>query len=139
MSADLLIYLSRSAMPSPAQWARVIREAGLPVELHADFDVDRGTGFWPCRFRGEVSGFEYYSRPLAGQDREALGLPAGCDFAVKLLAHADHHEWETAVVAAGVLCWLSGGVLHEPQEGSVHQPDGVMTWVARELARAGSE
>jgi hypothetical protein len=138
MSADLLVYLPRSAMPSPARWARAITQVGFPVELDADFDVDRSTGFRPCRFRGELSGFEYYSSALADQGRTELGLPAGFDFSVNLLAHADHHEWETAVVAAGVLGWLSGGVLHDPQEGAEYRADGVMAWVAQELARVGA-
>jgi hypothetical protein len=139
MSADLIVYLPRSAMPSPARWAWAITEAGFPVELDADFDVDRATGFRPCRFRGELSGFEYYSSALGVQDRKDLGLPVGCDFSVNLLAHADQHEWETAVVAAGVLCWLSGGVLHDPQEGAAYRPAEVRAWVARELARVELE
>src|SRR5262245_60997806 len=128
MSADLVVYLPRSAMPSPALWARAITQASLPVELDPDFDVDCATGFRSCRFRGEVSGFEYYSGVQSEQDSTELGLPAGFDFSVNLLAHSGHHEWETAVVAAGVLCWLSGGVLHDPQEGTEYRADEVMAW-----------
>jgi hypothetical protein len=139
MSADLIVYLPRSAMPSPARWADAITQMGFPVELDTtDFDVESSTGFRPCRFRGEWTGFEYYSDVLTDQYRMKLGLPAGFDFSVNLLAHIDHHEWETAVVAAGVLCWLSRGVLHDPQEGTEYRDDGVMAWVAQELARVGS-
>jgi hypothetical protein len=139
MSADLIVYLPYSSMPSPRGWAEAIDRAGFPLSLDTDFDVNRATGFRPCRFRGKPSGFEYYSAPLTDEDRQVFGLPAGFDFSVNLLAHADGNEWESAVVAAGVLCWLGQGVLHDPQAGAQFSAAEVLSWAHRELARAESE
>lgn len=75
MSADLGVYLRRSSMPSPADWAQAIIDQGFPVEMDADFDVEHLGGYLPCRFRGEPSGFEYYSSHLSEQDKAESEIP----------------------------------------------------------------
>jgi hypothetical protein len=133
VSADLLVFLKRSSMPSPASWAEAITQASLPVDMDPDFDVVNSSGFRPCRFRGELSGFEYYSSDLTAEDREEYGLPAGFDFCVNLLAHSDYQEWETAAAAAGVLCFMSRGVLVDLQSGEECSTNEVLAWVGRQL------
>lgn len=39
MSYDLVVYLQRSNMPTPAAWHSSIVAAGFPVTLDTDFDV----------------------------------------------------------------------------------------------------
>src|SRR5262249_31747700 len=52
VSVDLIVYLPRASMPTPARWAEAIRNAGFPVELETDFDPDTAIGFLPCRYEG---------------------------------------------------------------------------------------
>ncbi len=139
MSVDLTVYLPRSAMPSPARWAQAIRDAGFPVELGADFDVDVFTGYLPCQFRGKPAGFEYYSALVSRDECARLGLPAVCDFAVTLVTHADLREFATSLIAGSVLCQKSGGQLHEPQAGESYGPGDVLDWARQTLAEIETE
>src|SRR5438477_12326880 len=121
-------------MPSPELWAKAIRDAGFPVDLDSDFNPDTDIGFWPCRFRGVLSGFEYYSSRLSEQDRQDLGVPPDCDFLVTLVTHSDLREHATSLIAASVLCQVSGGLLCDPQTGEQYAPSGVLAWAREQLA-----
>jgi hypothetical protein len=117
MSVDLTVYLSRSTMPSPDRWAQGIREAGFPADLDADFDVDTSSGFVPCTYEGKPGGFEYFARPLAEEDRDELGVSAAHDFSVTLATHSEMRGLATSIVAAAVLCQITGGTLVDQQAG----------------------
>jgi hypothetical protein len=134
VSVDLIVYLPRASMPEPARWAQAIRDAGFAFELDGDFDPDTATGFRPCQFRGLPSGFEYYSSRLTEQEWQELGVPPTCDFSVNLVTHADLREFATALIAASVLCHMSGGVLVDPQAGKHYSAAGVLAWAREELA-----
>ena len=101
-------------MPSPAAWQAAIGEAGFPVQLDTDFDVESFTGFLPCPVLGQVSDFEYYSSPVSGEDVQVLGLPPGTDFSVQLCIGSHSLELVSALAAAGTLAALSGGTLVDP-------------------------
>jgi hypothetical protein len=133
MSVDLCIYLARPTMPSPEQWANAIRFAGFPVELDRDFNVDTQTGFLPCLFEQSQSGFEYFSRALSEKEQADLDTPHGCDFAVTLVTHSDLRETATALIAAGVLCKLTGGIVFDPQTGASYTASTVLNWVQEQL------
>jgi hypothetical protein len=139
VSVDLIVYLPRASMPAPERWANAIRDAGFPVELDADFDPDTATGFRPCRFRGVQSGFEYYSSRLSEQERRELGAPPGCNFSVALTTHADLREFATSLIAASVLCHVSGGLLVDPQSGEQLPAPGVLAWAREQLASLEGE
>jgi hypothetical protein len=134
VSVDLIVYLPRASMPTPARWAEAIRDAGFPVELEADFDPDTAVGFRPCQYDGAPAGFEYYSSLLSERERQELGAPAGCDFSVNLVTHSDLREFATSLIAASVLCHLSGGVLVDPQVGDRQPASGVLAWAREQLA-----
>ncbi|WP_349656778.1 hypothetical protein [Xanthomonas sp. 10-10] len=85
MSYDLVVYLQRERMPSPGARHSSIVEAGFPVALDADFDVDAFSGFLPCPVNGEISGFEYYASALSPADILELELAPGTDFSIQFL------------------------------------------------------
>ena len=64
MSISRTVYLRRANMLSPKAWADAIRAAGFPVDLDMDFDVERHSGYLPCRYEGRESGFEYFFSTL---------------------------------------------------------------------------
>ena len=136
MSVDLIVYLRRSAMPSPSAWQQAIRDAGFPVELDADFDPDTASGFRPCQYRGAVSGFEYFASRLLPADAAEVGAPPGSDFSVTLVTHSDLKEFACSAVAAGALAQASGGLLVDPQSGESFPAAEAMAWAAEQFAEA---
>ena len=133
MSVDLIVYLPRASMPTPALWTKEIADAGFPVVLESDFDPYTATGFRPCRYRGVLSGFEFYSGPISAEEQDDLSLPPDYDFHVNLVTHSDLREFATSLIAASVLCQLSGGLYYDPQESEQHSADGILSWARAQL------
>jgi hypothetical protein len=104
VSVDLMVYMPRASMPTPVRWAKAIADAGFPVELESDFDPFTATGFRPCRFRGVLSGFEYYCRRVSEAEQRDLELPSKYDLYVNLVTHSDLREFATSLISACVLC-----------------------------------
>jgi hypothetical protein len=130
MSVELTVYLPRTAMPTPSDWAQEITDRGFAAELDSDFDVDRFAGFLPCRYDGVDSGFEYSSGPIEAVDE--LELPDEFDFSVTFITHSDMRELASSVVCAAVLCAHSRGILVDPQADTAVSADDAIPW-AREL------
>lgn len=134
MSVDLIVCLRRSAMPSPAAWQQAIAAMGLPVELDTDFDPDTFSGFLPCKLRGALSGFEYFTGRLSSEEAAEMGAPVGADFSVTLVTHSDLTELACSTVAAGALARASGGLLVDPQSGESFQAADAASWAAEQFA-----
>ncbi len=120
-------------MPEPKEWAQAIVESGFPMEMDTNFDVDSFSGFLPCKFKGEKSGFEYYSDTLTKEDQLDLDLPDSYDFATMFVAHADLRELATSVIASGVLCSMVEGLLCDPQSGEFWSGKAALSWVRSKL------
>jgi hypothetical protein len=131
MSVELMVYLPRQSMPVPRNWASAIVEAGFPAELDLHFDVDEFSGFLPCRYAGGDAGFEYTSGPIEFVDE--LELPDDFDFSVSFATHSDLRELASSIVAAGVLCSLSGGILVDPQADMTVAAEDAVAWVREQL------
>src|SRR5687767_5524169 len=112
MSVELTVYMPRVRMPEPREWALAIVDAGFLAELDPDFDVDDFSGFLPCRYDGDDAGFEYASGSIETIDE--LELPDDFDFSVTFATHSSMRELASSVVAAAVLCRVSGGILVDP-------------------------
>jgi len=131
MSIDFMVYMERTAMPSPRDWAQAIVDAGFPAELDAEFDVDDFSGFLPCRYAGADAGFEYLSGPIEFVD--GLELPSDFDFSVTFSTHSDMRELAASVVSAAVLCSLSAGILVDPQGDVAVPTTGAIPWAREQL------
>lgn len=134
MSVDLIVYLRRSAMPTPSAWQKAIASMGMPVELDTDFDPDTFSGFLRCKLRGAVSGFEYFVGPLTPEEAADVGAPSGADFSVTLVTHSDLKELACSVVAAAALAQVSGGMLVDSESGDSIQAVDVADWAAEQFA-----
>jgi hypothetical protein len=132
VSVEFTVYAVRAKMPSPVRWAKAVREAGFPADLHADFDVETFSGFLPCKYDGKPGGFEYIAGKVTNDDRANLGVAAEYDFAVTFATHSDMRELATSVIAAAVLCDLVGGRLSDLQAGEDVAASQALTW-AREM------
>ncbi len=136
MSVDLIVYLRRSAMPTPASWQQAISDSGFPVELDTDFDPDTFSGFLPSKLRGAVSGFEYFAARLSAVEAAKAGAPAGADFSVTLVTHSDIRELACSAAAASALARVSGGLLVDPQSGDSVAAADAVNWATDLFAEA---
>lgn len=135
MSYDLVVYLRRSNMPSPAAWHSSIVAAGFPVALDTDFDVDAFSGFLPCQVNGEISGFEYYASAVSPEDAKGLGLASGTDFSIQFCIGSQPLELASALAASSVLAEVSGGSLEDPQAGESIPADSAVSWARVQLTQ----
>src|SRR4051794_17568658 len=122
MSISRTVYLRRGNMLTPTVWAEAIRAAGFPMELATDFDVERLSGFLPCRYDGQNSGFEYFFSTVAemkadSEDDEDFEIPdvGDRDVGVSFVTHGSMRGLATAVASAAVLCAKADGVLHDEE------------------------
>jgi hypothetical protein len=140
VSADLIVNLQRSAMPTLAGWQQAIRDVDFPVELDIDdFDPDTFSGFLPCKLHGTESGFEYFAEPMSPAEAKEVGAPAGADFSVNLNTHSDLRDFACSAVAAGVLAWHSKGQLVNPQSGQSFEAEAAVRWAAQQLAHLATK
>ncbi|WP_342316411.1 hypothetical protein [Lysobacter sp. FW306-1B-D06B] len=135
MSYDLVVHLKRCNMPSPRDWQTAIVEAGFPVQLDAEFDVDAFSGFLPCPVAGEVAGFEYYASGLSMEDAMDLELAQGTNFSVQFSCGSQPLELVAAISSASVLAQLSGGRLDDPQLDESISAREAIAWAKARLAR----
>ncbi|KRG63764.1 hypothetical protein ABB26_11205 [Stenotrophomonas humi] len=136
MSYDLIVYLKRNVMPSPEAWRAAIVEAGFPVALDSEFDMDTFSGFLPCPVRGEISGFEYYASNVSSEDVEEMQLAPGTDFSVQFCIGSRPLELVSAIAASSVLAAMTGGSLDDPQTGESVLADSAIGWARHQLAQA---
>jgi len=138
MSYDLVVYLQRKKMPSPQTWHSSIVDAGFPVALDVDFDVDAFSGFLPCPVNGEISGFEYYASALSPADIQELELAPGTDFSIQFCIGSRPLELISALAASSVLAAVSGGSLADPQAGESIPAGSAVSWAKAQLAQLGA-
>lgn len=136
MSVDLIVFASRTAMPTPSGWQQAINDAGFPVELDTNFDIDTQSGFLPCKLRGVDSGFEYFASKLSKDEAAEAGAPPSSDFSVTLVTHSDLRELACSAVAAAALAFASGGLLVDPQSGESFAAADTLQWARETFADA---
>ena len=133
MSISRTVYLQRKNVLTPAAWADAIRAAGFPMEMDTQFDIERMSGFLPCRYDGQDSGFEYFYSPVAALEADTAVPDIGDrDIAISFVTHSSMRGLATAVVAAAVLCEKADGLLHDEEAGELTVAKDVLA-EAREL------
>jgi len=138
MSYDLVVYVARSNMPTPADWSAAILKAGLPASLPTSFDVALHRGFLPCPVSGEIAGFEYFASKDSGEKARRLLPNAGIDFRVLFACSGKPRELISVVSAASVLASIGKGFLEDVQINEVVQSDGVIEWAHEKVAEVAS-
>jgi len=121
-------------MPTPADWQAAIANAGFPVQLDYDFDVDTFTGFLPCRVNGELSGFEYYSSKISVSEASELEVPAPLDFSVTFQTVSRPMELVAAAAASGALAAATDGLLIDPQSDEQYSGKSAIEWAEKQIA-----
>ncbi len=75
----------------------------------------------------------------ADEERVDLGVPADHDFSVTFATHSSMRELATSVIAAAVLCQLSGGRLSDPQAGEDVAAEDALTWARSMLTEIAAD
>ena len=119
MSISRTVYLQRAKMLAPKAWAEAIRAADFPVDMDTDFDVEHLSGFLPCSYDGQPSGFEYFFSTVADRGADEVPDVGDRDVAVSFVTHSSMRGLATAVAAAAVLCAHTDGVLHDEEAGEL--------------------
>lgn len=130
MSLMMQVFLSRERMVTPVQWADAIRAQGFDMQLDTDFDIRTFTGFLPCRYKGKDAGFEYFFEPVSASEldartREVVG---DRDTLVSFTTHSGFRDLMTSVIASGVLCSITGGVLLDSEADEFTMADAAVAW-----------
>lgn len=120
MSVEMVVFLSAGRMVTSRQWQEAVRQNGFDLEFDADFDPDNLDGFLPCRYKGEECGFEYVRRPVAEAKPPAdIQLQIGPrDLAISFITHSDFRDLMASVIAAGILCAQTEGMLYDTEAGA---------------------
>lgn len=119
MSVDIFVILKKEKMPAPKRWAQAIAEAEFDLQIDTDFDVEEFTGFLPCIYKGEETGFEYFFEELEDDflDEDATPQLKGRDYLVTFSTHSDLTELIASTIASAVLCSMSGGIILNDEDG----------------------
>jgi len=130
MSVEMLVFLDSRSMPTPERWAAAIRESEFDMVLDTDFDVTSFTGFLPCKYKGSDAGFEYFFDRLADMEPEPdLVTRIGVrDVAVSFITHYDVRELMTSIIASGVLCSITDGVLLDTEANKFVDASNAIQW-----------
>ena len=134
MSMELIVYLKHSAMPTLSNLQQAIHDAEFPLQLDPDIDLNSHSGFLPCKLRGAESGFEYFVRRLSGSEAAEVGTPSDSNFSVTLVTHSNLQECACAVVAAGVIARVTGGLLVDPQSSESFAATDALGWAKEQFA-----
>lgn len=110
MSLGHAVFLKKSKMPSPGEWAAEIRRQGFELSFEP-FDVKIFSGFLPCMYRGRASGFEYFYERVVDAELEddVRRRASGFDVMVTLVTHSSPEHHTCALIASAVLTKLTGG------------------------------
>jgi hypothetical protein len=117
MSVEMVVFLSGERMISPQQWQEAIRETGFELELDTNFDLKEMNGFLPCRYKGQECGFEFGLITVADAEPTAdvLQQIGARDTAASFITHSDFRDLMASVIASGVLCARTEGVLYDTE------------------------
>jgi hypothetical protein len=130
MSIVMSLFVNRSRMASPVDWAKAIRSSGFDMDMDSDFDPDSFTGFLPCKYGGGDAGFEYFREAVNKEELpdHVSAHVAERDTMINFVTHSDLRELATSMIASAVLCAISDGVLWETEADELVPASRALEW-----------
>ena len=149
MSVVISLFVDRSRMASPADWAKAIRSSGFDMDMDSNFDPESFAGLLRCKYGGHEAGFEYFREAVNKEDLPAHVSVAVAerDTMIDFVTHSNLKQLATSLIASAVLCAMSDGVLWETDADELVPAAHALEWLGamrpasrRNLAtRAGPE
>ncbi len=136
MSIELHVLMSDSKVPNRDQWQHAISEAGFDLTLDATFQPQVNTGFVVTRYKGMRTGFEFDLFPasdILDTYQEMASRAGELDVSANFRFGGDTNELVAAVIAASVLAQITGGVLFDPQDGTMVEGEGALALANRTI------
>jgi hypothetical protein len=139
MSMELHVLVTASRLPDRQQWQAAIDSLGYDLHLDPELSVRDNTGFVPCTFKGQESGFEFdvfpasdiiESYPEFEKQFERRDMSANFRWGGDLV------EMACVLVASAALAKSGDGVWFDPQEGSCLTPAQALEQAKSGLAGA---
>lgn len=128
------VFLDRERLPTGADWARMIREAGFDVQLATEFEPTSHSGYLPCP--DDRTGFEYYLESFAAPTLEIGDVGAqviGERKTVASLRFSGRPADQTAATAAAAtLTAMTDGVLFDTEPGHFIGANEALAWARNE-------
>ena len=144
-----MVFVESSKMVSPSKWQEAIKSNGFDMKLDTEFDVVSHTGFLPCTYRGQQAGFEYYYSDENSDDdfeddeeiddTEEVEFVGNRDASITLSTSSRILELMTSVIAAGVLCSITDGVLYDTYAGTYFTAKESINWAKENEAEIQKE
>jgi hypothetical protein len=130
MSVVMSLFLNRSRMPTPKDWAEAIRSNGFEMEMDSDFDAGSFTGFLPCKYGGQDAGFEYLRESVNRSELpdHASAQVGERDIVLSFVTHSDLRELASSLIASAVLCAISDGVLWDTESDEFIPASHALEW-----------
>lgn len=128
MSVARTVFLKRARLPRAQGVNAGFKNHALPLVIDASVDLATHSGAIPCVFKGRATSFEFVPEAAAAKEidddlREELDEAVGDrDLAVGLVAH-DADSAAAALITAGVICEISGGILFDDESAGIFSPD----------------
>jgi hypothetical protein len=118
-------------MVSPEVWADAISGNGFDMHMDANFNPRENCGFLHCVYRGKPASFEYGYELLDRATGEKQGVGPSRPARVTLGSRSK----SSSVVAGGVLCAITDGVLRDPGTGELILSGDAIAWARRHEAQ----
>ena len=110
--------------PARDDWQAALDRAGIDLVLDRG-DIATHTGFWPCRYDGQPTGFEVSPCDAEAMRANRIARRAG----VTLKAH-ERVERRCAIDAAAALCIATDGLLSDPRWSEPFPAANLARWLA---------
>jgi hypothetical protein len=124
MSVDHLVFLRDERLPTCQQWQAALDDAKTGIVLEQIDDMRMHTGYWPAKYKGHDSGFEWYYGTIAEQFDDSP--PDGAEeftHAVNFVTHSDLGELACAMISGAILAQIGNGRVLDEESGAAVEPD----------------
>jgi hypothetical protein len=128
MAIVISVVLKKSKMVLVERWQQEITDQGFDMQLSTGIHVINHTGFWPCIYKAENSGFGYSfstvkPKSFTAKERKLIGdRDSIADFTLG-------DGLPTPAIALGVLCHLTDGLIYgETDDPSFIAGDGAIAY-----------
>ena len=132
MSVDNFVFLRCDRLPTRESLQSALDAAQTGITLDPIKDLRAHSGYWPAKFKGHESGFEWMFGPIADTFGEKLDNIGDRDSAVVFSTFSDIRELACALYVAGTLAKISDGLVYDEEVGDVTTSENMLD-AAREI------
>lgn len=130
MMVVMSVFVNRTGLPSPVDWAKAIRASGFDLELDSDLAPETFTGSLSSKFVGDAAGFSCFreaSKRLEVPEHVAAQI-AERDTVIHFLTNSNLKDLAASMIASAVLCRISDGFLWATEADQLVPASRALEW-----------